>query len=71
MVETIELSGADYYRIANTLFKQFGKRIKISWVQQKELGITLRIHRPDYSRTQYFIDFFSEHSKTLFILKYM
>ena len=49
---------------------EYGMRILLSWVCKRELGFTIRHHKPRPSQEQIYIDFYDEASRTYFMLKY-
>ena len=61
------------------LLNNHGDGIRISWVCKDRLGFTVREHRLPISddghyweyRYEIHLDFYDEHMRTMFILKYM
>lgn len=69
-IKHIEINQKEYNILKDQLVADYGMRILLSWVSRRELGFTIRSHRPYSGREQIFLDFYDEPSKTFFLLKY-
>ncbi len=69
-IPSLQVSKKDYAVLMNRLVAEYGMRILLSWVSRRELGFTIRSHRPRSGGEQIFLDFYDEASKTFFLLKY-
>ncbi len=69
-IPSLEISKKDHVILMDRLKAEYGMRIMLSWVSRRELGFTVRFHKPRGGRDQIFLDFYDEASKTFFLLKY-
>jgi hypothetical protein len=69
-IKHIEISQKEYSILIDRLVAEYGLRIRLSWVSRRELGFSIRTHRPRYGCEQIYLDFFDAASKTFFLLKY-
>ena len=66
-IPPIELSRTEWAEIRSKLTKQYGLSILISTRQRRELGFVAK--SPDW-QSGYYIDFWEEKYKTMFLLRY-
>lgn len=69
-IPSLLISKKDHQALLERLTAEYGMRIRLSWVSRRELGFTIRSHRPWGGGEQTFLDFYDEPSKTFFLLKY-
>lgn len=69
-IPSLQVSKKDHAVLMDRLVAEYGMRILLSWVSRRELGFTIRSHRPRSGGEQIFLDFYDEASKTFFLLKY-
>ena len=72
-IKHIELTKQEWEHLRESLIKDHGQKILISWVMRRECGFTIREHTEwsdhGYS-TKYCLDFYCEQMKVWFLLKY-
>ena len=73
-IKHIELTKQEWMDLRESLVRDFGKRILISWVMKRECGFTIREHHvwdnQTGSTTRYCLDFYDEQMKVWYLLKY-
>ena len=78
-IKHIELTKKEWLHLRDSLVRDFGSKILISWVMRRECGFTMREHHVwhkkqtdfgEYSETVYCLDFYDEQMKVWYLLKY-
>lgn len=78
-IKHIELTKKEWLHLRDSLVRDFGSKILISWVMRRECGFTMRTHHVwrkketdhgEYSETVYCLDFYDEQMKVWYLLKY-